>query len=185
MERILSFMVRQRLVGGFLLALVFLWAARPHPWTLAAGGAVTLAGVILRTWASGHIRKGRALAVTGPYSLVRNPLYLGSFVIAAGFCLMGLTDGWRPLLAVLYAALFALVYGRKMRQEERQLAGKYLESFEDYRRRVPLFWPRLARPVPGEGFDWKLVMRHWEYQLWLGLLAMAAVLFLKMRLGLD
>ena len=76
---------RWRVPLGFLLAPIFVLLARPRPWTLAVGGVIGLVGLGLRAWASGHLRKNDALAITGPYAYTRNPLYLGSFLIGIGF----------------------------------------------------------------------------------------------------
>src|SRR5947209_15369662 len=78
-------MQRWRVPLGFACAGLFLLLAKPMPLTLAAGGAVALAGLALRAWASGHIRKNARLAVSGPYAYTRNPLYLGSLVLGLGF----------------------------------------------------------------------------------------------------
>src|SRR5258708_9886037 len=74
-------MQRWRVPLGFLCAAVFFLLSRPRPLTLAIGGAIALPGLALRAWATGHLRKNDALAVTGPYAYTRNPLYLGSFLI--------------------------------------------------------------------------------------------------------
>jgi protein-S-isoprenylcysteine O-methyltransferase Ste14 len=75
---------------GFLFAAFFLVRAQPRWWSLAAGSAVALIGVGIRAVASGHVKKNEELAMTGPYAYTRNPLYLGSIVIAAGFALAAL-----------------------------------------------------------------------------------------------
>ncbi len=66
---------------GFLFGAVFLIFARPERVTLIIGGIIAVVGVLIRAWASGHIRKNQNLAVSGPYAYTRNPLYLGSFVL--------------------------------------------------------------------------------------------------------
>jgi protein-S-isoprenylcysteine O-methyltransferase Ste14 len=172
MKDVIGFLARYRLIAGFLLACLFLWMARPSAPLLAWGGAVSLAGLGIRFWASGHIRKTRELAVDGPYSLVRNPLYLGSFIVGAGVVLTGGSIWW--LLG--FAAAFLPVYFRKMRQEEAHLAALFGATFDEYRRRVPRFVPRLALPTGGRGFDLRQVLRHKEYELWLGIAAIFAIL---------
>lgn len=175
MEKIIKFMVRYRIAGGFLLVLLYLYVSRPTPGTVASGMLVCLAGAALRTWASGHIRKGRELADTGPYSLVRNPLYLGSFFVGLGVCIMGN----RAVFTILFIILFTVIYGRKMIDEEKHLGRKFGDEYEIYRASVPRIVPLLARPLPGRGFDWSLVLSHGEYQLWIGLLAVVLVFAAK------
>ncbi len=169
---LVGILARRRVIAGFLLACLFLWVARPTPAFLACGGLVALLGLAIRFWASGHIRKTRELAVDGPYSLVRNPLYVGSFVVGLGIILAG----GLPWALVAFAVLFVAAYVRKMRQEEAHLANLFGEAFGEYCRRVPRFVPRLAVPTRGRGFDLRQVIRHHEYELWLGIIAVFAVL---------
>src|SRR5436305_12429360 len=78
-------MQRWRVRLGFACAALFLFFARPNSLSLAIGGAVAVPGLVLRAWASGHLRKNETLATTGPYAYTRNPLYLGSFLMGLGF----------------------------------------------------------------------------------------------------
>ncbi len=72
---------------GFLFGIIFLIFARPEPVALTIGGIIALGGLLIRAWASGHIRKNENLAVSGPYAYTRNPLYLGSFFLGLGFAI--------------------------------------------------------------------------------------------------
>src|ERR1700756_3353774 len=76
---------RSRVPLGFAFAAAYVWLARPTWASLLAGFAIALVGIVVRALASGHIRKNAALATTGPYAYTRNPLYLGSIIIALGF----------------------------------------------------------------------------------------------------
>src|ERR1035438_599870 len=78
---------RIRVPLGFLFAVFYFWRARPDWRSLALGGAVAAAGVFLRAMASGHVKKNEQLATSGPYAYCRNPLYLGSIIIAVGFAI--------------------------------------------------------------------------------------------------
>src|SRR5258706_16263477 len=69
-------------------------------------GRDRFARLALRAWATGHLRKNDALAVTGPYAYTRNPLYLGSFLIGVGFTIAS----GRFVLGFLFAALFLGIY---------------------------------------------------------------------------
>ena len=131
---------RWRVPLGFVCAALFILFARPRPATLAAGAAVSFVGILLRAWASGHIRKNDALAVSGPYAYTRNPLYLGSFILGLGFTI-GSGRWW---LGILFAALFLGIYLPVMRVESATLADLFGESFQAYAAAVPLFLPRLT-----------------------------------------
>ena len=178
---------RGRVPLGFVLAALYLWLARPAWSSIVLGGAVALAGLALRAAASGHITKNSALTTTGPYAYTRNPLYLGSVLLAAGFALAA-RSWWIALALVL---MFALIYLPVVRGEEAYLRSRFPE-FDDYMRRVPRFLPRLGlkarqteagklfpETVPG-AFSRQLYLRHREYNALLGTAAMLAALIAKL-----
>jgi len=180
---------RVRVPLGFLTAAVYLVeAARrpPNPTAIAWSLVLVLPGLALRAAASGTVKKNRELTVTGPYAYTRNPLYLGSALIAAGFALALLS--WP--LALLFVILFAAVYIPVIASEEQFLRAVFPE-FESYCRRVPRFIPRLtpskfpprqetsgvSQPVTqpaDKGFSIALYLQHREYNAALG----AALLYL-------
>lgn len=181
-------MQRWRVPLGFLCAAVFILLARPRPLTLAAGGAVALAGLLLRAWASGHIRKNDRLAVSGPYAHTRNPLYLGSFMLGIGFVVAAAGSWWLlALLAAIFAGLFLGIYLPVMRVEAATLAELFGDEYERYAGAVPLFFPRPGpyRTAEGDGakFDPSLYLRYREYRAALGLLLAWGVLALKAALS--
>ena len=155
---------RLRLPLGFLLGGLYLAFARPTQGGLLIGGAVALVGVLVRAWAAGHIVKNDRLATTGPYAHTRNPLYFGSFLIAAGFAIAA---HWSLLLLVV--AFFALVYGPTIRSEREYVRSRYPDEYAEWERNVPAFVPR---PLPWRGgdesehtpFSFALYMRHREWQ---------------------
>jgi len=172
---------RWRVPLGFLCAALFLLLARPRLWTLAAGGAVALCGLLLRAWSAGHIRKNDRLATSGPYAYTRNPLYLGSFIMGLGFTFAA--GQWWPVLVGLFMALFLGIYLPVMRVESQTLAGLFGEEYERYARHVPLFLPRpTAYRAGAHGdakFDASLYLRYREYRAALGLLAAWGLLACK------
>ncbi|HYP01288.1 MAG TPA: methyltransferase [Pyrinomonadaceae bacterium] len=177
-------MQRWRVPLGFLCAGLFMLLARPRPLTLAIGGAVALCGLLVRAWASGHIRKNDALAVSGPYAYSRNPLYLGTFILGLGFSIAA-AGGWLLFLVLggIFAALFLGIYLPVMRVEALTLAGLFGDDYKRYAAAVPLLFPRLT-PYGGEDarrlkFDMTLYLRYREYRAALGLLAGWSVLALK------
>jgi protein-S-isoprenylcysteine O-methyltransferase Ste14 len=172
-------MQRWRVPLGFLCGALFLVFAAPRPLTLIIGGAVALLGLALRAWAAGHIRKNAQLATSGPYAYTRNPLYLGSFLLGAGFTIAS----GQPLLGLLFAALFLGIYLPVMRVEAATLAELFGEDYTRYARAVPLFVPRLL-PYRDEKtrdarFDASLYLRYREYRAALGLLIAWGLLALR------
>ena len=175
---------RWRVPLGFACAALFLLLAKPVPLTLAAGGVVALAGLALRAWASGHIRKNDRLAVSVPYAYTRNPLYLGSFVLGLGFTVAASSGAWRfILLGSVFASLFLGIYLPVMRVEAKTLAELFGEEYNRYAAAVPLLLPRLTPYRDGRGakvkFDPELYLRYREYRAALGLLLAWGVLALK------
>ena len=163
---------------GFFCAALFILFARPRPATLAAGAPISLVGLWLRAWGSGHLRKNDALATSGPYAYTRNPLYLGSFIMGLGFTIAS----GRWWLGVLFIALFLGIYLPVMRVESATLGQLFGESFQEYAGAVPVFLPRLTpyRSGPaGKGFDKNLYLRYREYQAALGLVIAWGLLVFK------
>ncbi len=97
---------RLRVTSGFVLVLAFAWFSRPDSHSLIFGLPVSAVGLLLRAWATGHLEKNTRLTESGPYAYVRNPLYLGTLLVAAGFVIA--SQRW--LLAGLFAAVFLLIY---------------------------------------------------------------------------
>jgi len=111
--------------------------------------------------------------VTGPYAYTRNPLYLGSMVMAFGFAAAS-----RSLWITLFLALlFLLIYAPTIYSEEQFLRSTF-PGFESYARRVPRLLPRLrpARFAGDGGFSVALYRKHREYNSFLGACAIYAVL---------
>src|SRR5690349_4696672 len=112
-----DFAQRLRAPSGFLLAAAFGWWSAPTAASLLWGAPVAVAGLLLRAWAAGHLAKNQRLATGGPYALTRNPLYLGTLLVAAGLAVASR----RAALAVPFAAAFALVYLPAIELEEQHL----------------------------------------------------------------
>jgi protein-S-isoprenylcysteine O-methyltransferase Ste14 len=173
-----AFLARRRIALSWIFGLAFLAFSRPTPLSVAIGLIPMTAGAVLRTWASGHIRKLEKLASAGPYAHTRNPLYGGSFLIAAGALIMARSVS----LAVLFVLLAVPLYMTVMAREERALEEKFGEEFQRYRQAVPLFFPRLTPWGEDRGrFNWDLVGQHKEWRLWIGVAGGALLLLAKYR----
>jgi protein-S-isoprenylcysteine O-methyltransferase Ste14 len=169
---------RWRVPLGFLCAALFILFARPRPATLLAGAIVSLIGLAIRAWGSGHLRKNDVLATSGPYAFTRNPLYLGSFIMGLGFTIAS----GRWWLGILFVALFLGIYLPVMRVESGTLGQLFGESYAEYAAAVPLFAPRLTpyrSEQPDVRFDRDLYLKYREYRAALGLLAAWGVLIFK------
>jgi protein-S-isoprenylcysteine O-methyltransferase Ste14 len=167
---------RLRVPLGFLFAIIFLIFAKPEPVTLIIGALVSVIGILIRAWASGHIRKNQNLAISGPYAFTRNPLYLGSFLLGVGFTIA--SGVW--WLALVFIVLFLGIYLPVMRVEAEDLTQIFGTDFVEYKENVPLFFPRpTAWKKSVEKFDFQLYLRYREYRAAFGLVFAWSVLAAK------
>jgi len=166
---------RIRVPVGFVFAAFYLWRARPSWVSLAAGAAVVAAGLGLRAYASGYLRKASELTTTGPYAYTRNPLYLGSLIMAAGFAVAA-RSLW---IALAIAVIFIAIYIPVMSFEE-QFLRSHFQGFDDYAGRVPRLLPRLSAAGPRGQFSSELYRKHREYNAALGAAAILAALIVKL-----
>ena len=171
-----------RLWGAWVLAIVYFWQARPDAVLLWTGGALILAGLIVRGWAAGVLEKDRELAVSGPYAFTRNPLYLGSFVIGVG---AGVAGG-RIWIGLVFLAFFIWAYRGAMARESDRLEERFGEGYRRYRHAVPAFVPRLKPYRPPRGappaptsFSLARYVRNREWEAALGGAAGMGILALK------
>lgn len=172
---------RIRVPLGFAFAVLFLWLAKPTALFLVLSLVLVVPGLLLRGYASGYVKKNAELTTTGPYAHTRNPLYLGSMMIAFGFALAA-RSLW---IALALVALFAAIYIPVIRSEEEYLRSTFPE-FTAYAAAVPRLLPRIVAAA-GSGtargvFSAALYRSHREYNALLGALGMYAALILKMVL---
>lgn len=173
---------RIRVPLGFAFAAIFLWRAQPTIRTMLLSLLLVLPGVWLRAYAAGYVRKNEELTRTGPYAYTRNPLYLGSVLIAFGFA--AAAANWLILIALML--LFAAIYIPTIQSEETYLRGHF-PDFDEYAAKVPRLLPRLTpaafpahRNASGGRFSAERWQHHREYNALMG--AGAIYLALVVRL---
>jgi protein-S-isoprenylcysteine O-methyltransferase Ste14 len=167
---------RLRVPAGYVVGLLVLLLARPRPAWLLAGLPLALAGEALRVWASGHLEKTRALATGGPYAHTRNPLYVGSLLLALGVAVAA--GSFWAALAV--AAYFGAFYPSVMREEASFLRNRFGEAYLAWAREVPLFLPRLRPAGPRESrFRWQRVRVNREWRTAAALPVLVALLYAR------
>ena len=165
---------RLRVPSGFLLVAAFAWFAHPSPRSLAFGLPVSAVGLVLRAWAAGHLAKNQQLTTGGPYAYIRNPLYLGTLVVAAGLAIACRSLG----LAILFALVFFFIYLPVIMLEEQHLRELF-PDFGQYARTVPALIPSGKRCTSSSHFSWPLYRKNQEYQALLGFMAGLAWLIWK------
>lgn len=167
---------RIRVPLGFAFAVLYLGLARPTLTSIVMGGMIVIPGLLLRALASGHVAKNEQLTTSGPYACTRNPLYLGSLILAVGFAVAA-RNWW---IGVVMLLIFVAIYMPVIRAEEEFLRERFPE-FAEYARKVPRLWPRLgSRADNREMFSWALYRKHREYNAMIGAVAMIVGLAAKL-----
>lgn len=167
---------RIRVPLGFGFAAIYIWLARPAWWSISLGAGISLLGVFIRALASGHVRKNEELTTTGPYGYTRNPLYLGSIIIAIGFAIAA-RSVW---IGIVLVVLFLAIYLPVIRSEEEFLRAKFA-NFDEYVARVPRLFPRVVSASSQSGsFSRELYLQHREYNALLGTVLMIGALIIKL-----
>ena len=178
--------------GALLAAPAALLAifGKPSAFGVTVGLPVAFAGELVRCWAVGYsgvtTRDNRVtapeLVSAGPYAHVRNPLYVGNFITAAGFALAFTgKNSFRTKLALIGASLgmMAAVYAIIIPHEENFLRSQFGEEFERYCDAVPPLVP-LVEPAPDGNGEWKPdVIARAESKTFGTFAAMLGVLALK------
>lgn len=134
-------MGRTRIATAWIFAALLVLTARDLPhWP---GVLVCFLGASLRYWASGYLRKDSRPAVGGPYAHIRNPLYLGTYLMAVGTALSTRNLWLLGTLSVVFAAIYHFI----ITDEETKLREIFGAPYLRYCQLVPRFWPRLTAPL--------------------------------------
>lgn len=165
---------RLRVPSGFLLIVLFASLSDPTAQSLMAGVPVSLAGLAIRAWAAGHLAKNMQLADRGPYALVRNPLYIGTALLAAGLVIATRS----VTIAAVSAVVFLFVYLPVIQLEEQHLRSLFPE-YGDYARRVPMLLPLRGAAGALGGWQSRLYLKNEEWKAALGYAAGLAFLIIR------
>ena len=122
---------------SLLFCILLVAWARPFLWGFVIGAGLCTAGLLLRLWASGYIRKSRVLETRGPYGLVRHPQYLGNTLVAVG----GSLAVGRPLAIVAWALILYLFFVPAIRREDAKLHRRFGSAWEEWRQNTPALVP--------------------------------------------
>ncbi len=163
-----------------LFAVILLWA-RPQADRAVLGVALVVLGQLLRFWAVGCIAlyrgeevKAARLTTWGPYSVVRNPLYVANGLIGLGWAWMS-----GPAMALLFLLAFALLYGYLIvPHEEAFLEERFGQAYRDYKAAVGAFFPKswgFLKGLKGP-YDPSVLLRSEIHSLWVTLAGTALIL---------
>jgi len=179
----LATLAKKRILTAWVLAVWLVLASQQPPHWL--GISICFLGASLRFWASGYLRKSKRPAVGGPYSMTRNPLYLGTYIMAIGAAIA--VQSW---LFLLFATIFFyIMHDAVIRREEKFLTELFGAPYLRYCQLVPRLLPRLAPAVRGQlnevnpstthfHFSWKLAMQNRAYDAYAAFIALVGFLAL-------
>jgi protein-S-isoprenylcysteine O-methyltransferase Ste14 len=167
---------RFRVPAGYAVGVLALLLARTNGLSLLLSLPLVIGGEALRIWASGHIEKTRRLATGGPYAHTRNPLYVGSLLLALGAATAS-ASSWLVLAVAAYLLAF---YPFVIREEASFLRQTFPEEYGRWARDVPLFLPRLDAAGPrATTFAWARVAQNREWRTAIALPVVIALLWAR------
>jgi protein-S-isoprenylcysteine O-methyltransferase Ste14 len=164
-----------RRVPLYLGAAILVVFANPYPAGTVIGILLIAIGEGIRIWAAGHLQKNEVLTVSGPYAYVKNPLYIGSVLISAGYCIFA--DNVYLLAAIMFAFCFHYIPYKKKVEGDR-LRRIFGQRFDDWDEKVPEYIPRWT-PYSHEKVRWSfhcIVQNSEEGIFLLNLLGVALIL---------
>ncbi|HLF92695.1 MAG TPA: isoprenylcysteine carboxylmethyltransferase family protein [Planctomycetota bacterium] len=178
-----------KLILIYALVVVLIYFARQpslREATFWIGLVPIVLGQAIRSWAAGHLTKNKELTTTGPYAYVKNPLYIGTFLIMVGFCVMAQAAprgtwyfdhaNW-ILLGIGILGFVAYYVPYKKKREGDRLRDIFGPAWDDYDRAVPDYFPRLT-PYTRGGKKWSFRMMVENSEAWTPLAIAAGVLAL-------
>ena len=179
-NRWMQMIYRWRVRSGLFVFLAIIVLARPTWSSIVIGLAVCAFGLLIRAWASGHIKKEKELAMSGPYQFTRNPLYLGNFLLGLSIAIAA--NSW--WCAGLFAVYFLVFYPPVIREERERMKRLFPKQYEEYKKRVPLFFPSLTPFSSAHGlkFSRALYLKNKEYRALIGSLVAYGILIAKVLL---
>ena len=173
---------KTRITIAWIFAIALVFSARHYP--NAIGIVICFLGATLRFWSSGYLRKDSKLAVGGPYRFTRNPLYLGTWLMAAGAAVAISSY----ILLVVVSVVFIAIYHFTILDEETKLERNFGEPYRAYLGLVPRFFPRLwpqslsrlsvVNSDPGNiGFSWKVAFANRALEPYWSFMALIAFIY--------
>lgn len=142
-----------RQILAIVLVVIFSVFGKPQSLLLYYAGAfLAVAGVMIRLWASGHVKKNKVLATNGPYAFVRHPLYVGNIALLAGFAVAcGLW--WSAPLLIAFLLFY---YPTAIAYEDRKLHRLFGEQWQVWSSKTRALLPRLRPYEPSASSQWSL-----------------------------
>jgi len=170
-------------------ALFFILFCYPDEVSIRAGIGFIIAGLLIRLWSNGYAIKNDKLTTSGPYAFVRNPLYLGTFLLAIGFVIV--LKSANPLIEWIAGGLFLIalstIYFFTIREEQGMLLARYKQAYSDYCKHVPAMIPCLIPYSKGEKWPFNLqrLINSKEHKTVFWIYILLVLFHLKTRLLIE
>lgn len=141
---------RSRQFVGIVFLIVLTIVGEPIADLYYWGLGLAVLGIIVRLWASGHVKKDKVLATSGPYAYVRHPLYVGNHLITVGFCLAA-SLWWGFLVWIVFSLFY---YPQTIAHEDKLLARLFPGQWEAWAKETQALTPRLTPYKSGQTSEW-------------------------------
>ena len=174
MKNFIELIIKYRSFVGILCLIAILYLSEPSPQSVAVGFFFIIAGMFFRAWASGYIDKDNELATNGPFSLTRNPLYFGNFVLGLGIAI----SGNNIYSYTIFFAFYLLFFPFLMVLEHKRLKKKFGMAYTEWSRNSHSFFPKIKR-IKDPDFNISFYMKNREYRVLYFSLFVIAILILK------
>ena len=169
---------RWRVRTGFVCILLAVLLSRPTLLSFLLGAGICILGLLLRAWASGHLRKEKELTCSGPYRFTRNPLYLANLIIGMSVAVAS----WSWWMVGVFFVYFLVFYPVVLMKEKEKMETLFPEEYEKFKKEVPFFFPFFGRTCAPNGnrFSQDVYVKNKEYRALIGAGLFWVILVVKM-----
>jgi len=174
MHNATEIMIKYRSFIGILCLIAVLKLATPNAWSIFIGFFFMMIGMFFRGWSSGYIDKDKELAVDGPYSLTRNPLYFGNLLIGSGIAVACNNLPSLLIFLVYYFTFFTFLIA----VERKRLRKRFGSRYDEWAKQANLFFPKIKK-INKFNFNIAYYMKNREYRVLFYSLFVIAVLIIK------
>ncbi|MBU1863921.1 MAG: isoprenylcysteine carboxylmethyltransferase family protein [Candidatus Omnitrophica bacterium] len=175
---------KARVLISWAGVILLFFVASPNDHSFRIGMPILCLGEVMRIWAAGFLeKKGTILATNGPFAYVRNPLYIGNFLIGLGIIVICRN----AILTFLFVIGFVLSYWATVRKEEKVLFDTFGDHYSYYVKNVPRFIPKVPRYCAqnDDSFRFERLFRHKEHVALIGIVCIIVALYLREEMVLE
>jgi len=171
----IDWLIKKRTTFGWLFFFIVAIFWKGNIKKIFIGLPFIIVGEFFRIVSSGIIKKNEFLAKDGIYSILRHPLYFGSFLIGVGFSIS--SDS--PFIYAYFFIFYPLIYFFTIKKEEKLLAEKFKDEFENYKKNVPAFFPRFNFKNIFKGYSLETFLKNNEILNLLVIICLILFLLIK------